>query len=190
MTQENYLKYLKLKSKNFARNKEIFEIIIYGSFIKGKEEARDIDILIIFKEESLVKRTELAQEFKGNLNKIKNLDIKTINLSELFDKNFLARQSVLIEGKSLIDNKSLAEKIGFKGYSLFEYSLRKLTHNEKTKFVYGLSGRNKEGILKKIKAIHIGKGVVLVPIRNSIIFEDFLKKWNLDYNQKNILMPI
>ena len=71
---------------------------------------------------------------------------------------------------------------------LFSYSLKKLNHNEKTKFTYSLIGRNSEGIVKKVKGESLGKGAVIVPIENGLIFEEFLEKWKLDYKRKNILV--
>lgn len=190
MMQENYLKFLELESKNFAKSKDIFDIILYGSKIKGKIETRDIDILIIFKEKPLKERAEITQQFKEKISKeISELDIKTINLLELFKNDFLARQSILTEGYSLIDNVPFSEKMGFLSYSLFTYNLKNLNHNSKTKFTYSLIGRNKEpGILKKLNAKPLGKGAVLLPIENSSFFEDFLKKWKINYNKKNILL--
>lgn len=187
--QENYSEYLISQSKKFAKKNEIFDIVLYGSATKGKSKVRDIDILIIFNNEPLKERVSKAQELKETLRKeIENLDIKTINLNELFQNEFLARQSILIEAISLIDNKSIAEKLGFKGYALFNYKLTNLNHNEKTKFTYALIGRNTEGILKKLKAEKLGKGALLIPIENSITFEEFLTKWEINFKSQNILI--
>ena len=187
--QENYSKYLISQSKKFAKKNEIFDVVLYGSATKGKSQARDIDILIIFTDEKLRTRVEIAQQLKEILKqKITNLDIKTINLSELFQKEFLARQSILIEAISLIDNLPIAEKLGFRGYTIFKYELKNLNHNEKTKFTYALSGRNSPGILKKFKAEKLGKGALLIPIENSITFEEFLTKWKIKFQSKNVLI--
>lgn len=185
MMQENYLKYLISKSKDFTKIHDIFDIILYGSSIKGKLDARDTDVLIIFKDKALNERSEISQEFKKILNpKIKNMDIKTINIHELFDSNFLARQGILAEGYSLMHDKPFAEILGFKGYSLFTYSLKNLNNTKKTRFTYALIGRDKQGVISKTSSKHLGKGVVMVPAEKSIIFEDFLKKWEIDYNKK------
>jgi predicted nucleotidyltransferase len=190
MIQKDYLRLLESESRAFEKDKSIFDIIIYGSNVKGKIEARDIDILIIFKEKPLEERVEITQKFKEEISrKIGKIDIKTINLSELFEANFLARQSILTEGYSLIDRLPLSEKIGFLSYSLFTYKLKNLNHNDKTKFTYSLIGRGKnQGILKKLNAKPLGKGVFLLPIQNSSFFDDFLKIWKIDYNKRNILM--
>ena len=190
MIQKDYLRLLESESRAFEKDKSIFDIIIYGSNVKGKIEARDIDILIIFKEKPLEERAEITQKFKEKISrKIGKIDIKTINLSELFEANFLARQSILTEGYSLIDCLPISEKIGFLSYSLFTYKLKNLNHNDKTKFTYSLIGRGKnQGILKKLNAKPLGKGAVLLPTQNSSFFDDFLKIWKIDYNKRNILM--
>ena len=187
--QKDYLKYLISISKKFSKNKDIFDIVIYGSSIKGKINERDVDVLVIFKEKSLNERIEIVQKIKETIKeKIKNIDLKTINLSELFEREFLARQAILSESYSLIYKIPFSERMGFENYILFTYSLKNLNHNEKTKFVYSLIGRNREGILQKLKAKSLGKATLIIPIENSIIFEEFLQKWKIKYNKKNIMI--
>lgn len=188
---ENYLKYLTLVCKKFARKNDILDIVLYGSAVKSKEEIRDIDILLIFLNKKLKERIDIAQNLKSILRrKIKSIDIKTINLIELFERDFLARQGILIEGYSLLHNIEFSKRLGFEGHALFTYNLKNLNHNEKTKFTYVLIGRNKEGIIKQLSAKPLGKGAVRVPIKNSLIFEEFLKKWKINYDKKDILTPI
>jgi predicted nucleotidyltransferase len=188
MIQKDYLNYLILKSKKLAKGKDILDIVLYGSIVKGKLDSRDVDIIIIFENKPLKERLNISQNFKNNLKKELELDIKTINLKELFEKDFLARQGVLIEGYSLLHNEKFSGRFGFKGYSIFTYNLMNLNHNEKTKFTYALIGRREEkGMLKQISASPLGKGAVKIPIENSIIFEDFLKRWKLTYKKEDIL---
>ncbi len=189
MIAEQYLKSLKLESKKFKKNKEIFDIVLYGSTTRSKRNANDIDVVIIFQNLPLKDRLEISQKFKKSL-QIKNIDIKSININELFDKTFLARQGIITEGKSLIDDKPFSKKIGFSGFGLFNYSLEKLSNTEKTKFSYALNGRRQqEGILKKLKAKRLGKGVIIIPINKSDLFAEFLETWKIEFKQKHILIP-
>ncbi len=187
--QKNYLKYLISRSKKFAQKKEIFDILLYGSSVKGKEKPRDTDILMLFERTPLKERTEIAHEFKIFISKKYKTDVKTINLKELFEREFLARQGVLIEGYSLLHKEKFSERLGFGGYSLFNYNLKNFNHNKKTKFTYALIGRrNEKGIIKQLDIIPCGKGVYKVPIENSLVFEEFLIKWGVEYNKENILV--
>jgi len=186
--QKDYLNYLISESKKLAKESDIFDIVLYGSNVKGKLDSNDIDIVIIFENKPLKERLNLSQKFKNNLKKDLKLDIKTINMKELFEKDFLARQGVLIEGYSLLHNEKFSKRLGFRGYSIFMYNLMNLNHNEKTRFTYALIGRRGEkGMLKNSDAVFLGKGAVKIPIENSIIFEDFLKRWNINYKKKDIL---
>jgi len=186
--QKDYLNYLRSESKKFAKKNKLFDIVIYGSNVKGKLDFNDIDIVLIFEEKPLKERLEIAQNFKNLIKRNLKIDIKTINLKELFEKDFLARQGILIEGRSLVHNQKFSERMGFEGYSLFSYNLKNLNHNDKTRFTYALIGRREEkGMLKQVESISLGKGSVKIPIGNSIIFEDFLKTWNITYKRENIL---
>lgn len=188
---ENYLKYLISECKKFAKKYDVFDIVLYGSAVKGKEKARDIDLLLIFKERKLKERANISQELKDILHKkIEKIDIKTINLEELFEKEFLARQGIFVEGYSLLYCTAFSKKLGFIGYALFTYNLKNLDHNEKTKFTYALIGRNSQGMKKQLNAEHLGKGAITIPIENSLIFEDFLQKWKINYKKKHILVSL
>ncbi|OGJ20405.1 hypothetical protein A3K73_00130 [Candidatus Pacearchaeota archaeon RBG_13_36_9] len=188
---KNYLKYLESECEKFAKQQKLFDIVLYGSSVKGKEEAGDIDLLLVFEDENLKERVRVAQELKEILSKkLKNIDLKTINLKELFEKEFLARQGILIEGHSLLYNKDFSKRLGFEGAALFTYNLKGLNHNEKTKFTYALIGRNGPGMIKKLGVEALGRGAVMVPVKESLVFEDFLQKWKLNYKKKNILISL
>ena len=186
---EDYARYLASVCKKFAKGNDVFDIVLYGSIVKGKEDAEDIDLLLIFKEKKLNERVEISQRLKEILRKkIPNIDIKSINLVELFEKEFLARQGMLVEGLSLLHDMKISKRLGFESYALFTYKLTNLNHNEKTKFTYALIGRTSKGMIKQLTAKPLGKGAIIVPTDKSIIFENFLQRWNINYKKNNILM--
>ena len=82
---ENYLNFLISKSKVFVKKHIIFDIVLFGSSVKGKIEPEDIDIALIFNNESLEKRMQLSHEFKSIFkSRIKKIHIESINISDLF----------------------------------------------------------------------------------------------------------
>jgi len=189
MTVENFLKLIISKSKKYKKNKEIFDIVLYGSLVRRKRKVNDIDILFIFYQLPLKERLIITQQFKKEISTIRNIDIKTINLDELFSKNFLAKQGVLIEGISLIDNKPFSEKIGFNGFGLFSYKTTQLSNTEKVRFSYALNGRRKEiGFLERVEGKRVGNGAFLIPIKNLELFYEFLEKWKIEFKIKKILV--
>jgi predicted nucleotidyltransferase len=183
------LKELKKCLKSEKENIKIFDIILYGSSVKGWLEPHDIDILVIFREGSLKERLGKIQDIKKKLNN-KKLDIKGILLEELFKEEFFARSGVIAEGISLFTGDKISRKIGYEGYCLFVYSLKDKKHSEKVKFNYLLSGRNSKGIIKELNGVSLGPGVVKIPIKNSNEFKDILKKHEIKFEKKVILEEI
>ncbi|MBU1129348.1 MAG: nucleotidyltransferase domain-containing protein [Nanoarchaeota archaeon] len=194
MTSEKFLKLLELESKKLKQKENIFDIILYGSYVKGKRKPNDIDIMIIFNKTPINQQLELIQKFKERILKTKEyennkLDIKAINLKELFNKGFLSRQGILTSGLSLIDKTFFAEKLGFTAKTLFIYELKNLSNTEKTKFSFALNGRrNEKGLFKKLNLQKLGKNVFLSPIKNSDLIKEFLEKGKINYESKNILI--
>ncbi|MBT4376126.1 nucleotidyltransferase domain-containing protein [archaeon] len=187
MIAEKFLKLLTSESKKL-KNKEIFDIVIYGSSVKGKRKINDIDIIFIFNNFPLEKRLEITQKFKSKIN-LKNLDIKSINLKELFDKTFLARQGIILEGISLLDGKPFSKKLGFEGFTLFTYNTSKLSNTEKVKLTFALNGRREEkGLITKLDSKKLGNGKILVPIRNSNLFLEFLETRNIEFKLEQLLI--
>jgi len=182
------LKELKKWLSKEKNDKNIFDIVLYGSSVKGKSKPNDLDILIIFKEGKLKERLEKSQQIKKKIQFNGKIDIKNILWEEMFQAEFFARSGIFLAGISVFDNKPLAKKMGFESHSLFVYNLKDKTHNEKVKFNYILSGRNSEGIIKKLSGKHLAPGVVQIPIKNSLEFEEVLKKSKINYSKSNIMI--
>ena len=85
MTWKRYLKSLESISKKFSEKEKLFDIILYGSAVKGKDEPRDIDIVLIFFDKEIRERLDLAQNFKKYLPKTLRFDIQTLNVNDFFD---------------------------------------------------------------------------------------------------------
>src|SRR3989338_8909452 len=101
------LKELKKYLKNYKKDKNIFDIVVYGSGVKGKAVPNDIDIAVIFKEGSLKERLAKIQSIKKKIKLGKNIDIKGIVWEEMFQEQFFARSGIFLEGISLFDGKPL-----------------------------------------------------------------------------------
>ena len=186
------LKLLKKYLKYEKKDKSIFDIIIYGSAVKGKEKFRDIDILVIFLNGSLRERLDKIHIIKNKLKRAidKEIDIKQILIKDMFLSEFLARTGILLEGISLFRNKQFCEILGFKAFTLFWYNLKGLTHSQKVKFNYILAGRKSRGIIEEFKGARLVSGAVKIPIENSFGFEEILDANKINYKKKNILEEI
>lgn len=183
-------KKLKKSLKNYLNNEEIFDIVLFGSFAKGSLGPNDLDLLVIFKKGSLKERLNKLQMIKQEIKTIfKKIDLKQSLLEDLFSDSFFARTGILLEGISLKNDKPFSENLGFKGICLYSYNLENLSHNEKVKFNYILSGRNNnKGIIDLFEIKRIANGALLVPINKSLEFEIILNNNKINYSKKNILI--
>lgn len=174
------------------KEERIFDIVIFGSLVKGKPDPRDIDIMVIFIEGSLKERVDIIQGIKSRIKKKidANLDIKQCLLKDLFSPEFLARTGILLEGYSIFKAKKFCETLGFSSYSLFWYNLKNLSHSQKVKFNYILAGRNQKGVIELLNGTRLMSGVVKIPIEHSLEFENIVKNNKITYNKKNILEEI
>jgi len=178
-----------LKNKKIEPN--IFDIVLYGSSVKGKEEPNDIDLIIIFKYGMLKERLSIIQKYKQIIKTKIKLDIKSILVDELFNKEFFARSGIFFEGISLLDGTRFSGKIGFDSFTLFSYDMKNKNHAEKVRFNYLLSGRKGyDGILKMFNGKRLNLGLIQLPVNKSDEFEDILKNNNVIYSKMNILKQI
>lgn len=182
------LKKLKKYLKPKKQDKTIFDIVVYGSAVKGKTMPRDFDIIVIFREGTLKERLTKIQSIKKNIKLEKKIDVKGILWEELFQEEFFARSGIFLEGISLFDEKPFSHKVGFEGFTIFMYNLQDKTHTEKVKFNYILSGRDDIGIVKMLEGKHLAPGIIQIPIKNSLEFEEVLKRHNINCSKKNLLI--
>ena len=172
-------------------HKNIWDIGIYGSTIRGKIDANDIDIIIILKEIlNINEKLKLSQDLKFKINDLfnKKIDVKCIDINDMMDDNLLARTGIVAETFLIKNNKSLANLFGFDSFYIFEYNLGNLTKSEKQQFLYALNGRgNNKGLIKSYNLEHIGGGVLKIPLKFSEDIKEFFEKNRVSYKIKRIL---
>ncbi len=184
------LENLKLKNelKKFVSGKEIDDILLFGSAVRGKEKPNDLDILVIFnekvdKEEEYGVRKILKKYFD-------NLSIVSKTQKTILEASFDARESFLFEAISLLTGKNLAQEYGFISFGMFKYGFSNWDKLQKTKFYYALNGRGSaEGIFQKLDCIKLSDQIILVPLDKIELFREFLDSWELDYKYVPMVIP-
>jgi len=156
---------IKKKLKKLLTDKNIQEIVLFGSFVKGKVEPKDIDIAIILNK----KEFDLNKE-NSNL---QGFHVSFLDFEDFFKPTSLIR-TLFREGYSLKNNKYFSEVYGFKNRCLFRYELTGLTSSEKVITVNFLRGKNKEkGLVLDKQGEWISNQVFLCPVIFDSIFERF-----------------
>lgn len=164
---------LKRNLKKLLKKYNLIEdVIIFGSFLKGRDKPKDIDLAFIVKEKNL----ELIPLIKKNLG-IDNVHLEFINIKDIYStKLFL---NLLNEGYSVKYNKFLRDILNIHPMKMYTYDLKHLNKSKKTLFGIALKKN-----LRRINGEKIGIGSVLIPINQTSYFEDFLEIWGLKYKTK------
>jgi len=177
-------------SNNFYKKykKDIKDIILFGSFIRGKTKPNDIDLLIIFKNKI---DKEIEYEFKKIISKLQyEFSIISKTEKEIIEPSFDARESVLFEGYSILNSRFLAEEHGFKSFGLFVYSTKELSNAKKTKFYYSLKGRaSNKGVIDDWKAICLSDNILLAPLDKIESAKEFFEYWGIKYRYSPLMVP-
>ena len=148
---------IKSKVKIYLKDPEILDIILFGSYIKGKNEPNDIDLAII--------------SDKKEIKKIGGFHISLIKPKEIFFNPPSIINTLFREGYSLKNNKFLSEVMRFKSKILFSYSLTNLNPSTKVKIVKLLRGNNSKGMVKEYGGEWIARQVFIVPLNAEYIIE-------------------
>lgn len=163
---------LKKNLRKILRKYDIIkDIIIFGSFVKGRDNPKDIDLAFIVKK----KNTKLVPLIKKEIG-INKAHLDFITVDDVFSPLFL---SLINEGYSIKKNKFLRNVLNIRPMRLYAYDLKHLDKSKKTLFGIALKKS-----LKKIKGEKVSIGSVLVPINQTSYFEDFLDAWGMKYKTK------
>lgn len=171
--------------KIFKKRKDVLDVVLFGSLAKGKTEPNDIDVCIIFRENT-------DSDFINELNQEKRFE--RIHFSALTADNFFRNphtliRSVLFEGKSLITNKKLSNLYGLNAYAMFTYDIRKLQNSKKVRFLYALKGRkNQTGIVEDFKGRFIAKNAFIIPVGKDREMIEVMEMWNIKFERKQIFL--
>ena len=176
--------------KFYQKNKEeVIDIILFGSFVKGKQKPNDLDLLLLFKSKT---NLDLSYTLRKSLEKLNfRVEVTSKTYMDLFDENFKARESFLTEGYSLILNKFISQGLGFNNFILFQYNLKNLNKSQRMMFYYALYGRKKTDsvILQKLNSKKFSENLILTPVTQKEPMKDFLNSWNLDFQKIPVLIP-
>jgi len=177
------VKYLKEELKKIDLT-EILDIFLFGSAVKGKEFPKDIDLCIIFRKK-VDDKTLISME-----KRLKNLNV---HLSSLVADNFFRKshslvKALLVEGISIFNGKSFINNFGFFSKILYSYDLSNLAASKKVRFVYLMKGRKEKGMVEKIGGEWMTDSCFIIPIIKDSEILSILKKWQINYKRKEILI--
>ena len=170
--------------KLLRKYKEINDIYIFGSFVKGKFKPTDIDLAIVLKNTKQSELLTIRKKFDFYFSEKVHLNL--ILMENLFNNALF--KTLLEEGYSLLNNNFLYERLDYKSGAIFSFDLSRLKKSKKVLFSYALHGKKKEsGILSRLNGKRIGKAVIFIPVDYMDEFKQFLELWNVEYYMMKVL---
>lgn len=165
---------IKSRLKNVLKDKRIIDIIVFGSFVKGKPNPKDVDLAIISEHDS-------REEIEG------------FHISSIKPVNFFYHPPTIIttiikEGYSLKENKPFAEVLRYKSKVLFVYNLTSLSNSQKVKIVNSLRGKNGQGLVEENGGEWLSNNVFLSNINSEYVFEQFFIFQKVKFKKLNVLI--
>ncbi len=201
------------KIKNFIGSKlsefkEIESIVLFGSLASGKfNKESDIDICILFKQNTPKMLQNTIFNYFLSLGKDLNLSIQCVfflpedinNWDRIFIENILA------EGQLLYGNSNyyeiLIKTLEFKPYQIITLNLRALNSSDKMKLkriLYGykttkkysekLYKYKKEGIVKKLQGMKLGRGSFIIPEKGLLLVVNKFKEFSIKFSNFRVWM--
>lgn len=166
---------IKSKLKKYLKDKEIYDIILFGSFVKGKEDYSDIDL-------AFVARKDIEFDNEG-------FHVAVLKPEDFFGKPPSLVNTLLREGYSLKNNRLFAESFNFSPNVLFNYNLSSLSPSLKVKVVNALRGRKDErGLVLENKGEWVSNNVFVVGVNNESLFEKFFLNFKIKFQKRYVLM--
>jgi len=165
---------LKTLLKNY---KSVYDFIIFGSFVKSKLSPKDIDIAMISSSSDSV----FIGEIKQKIDKITDTaHLQIINYND-FLKSKLPYY-ILSEGYSVKLNRYIPDKLKINRKTLYSFELTNMNQSQKVMFNKAL-----RSLVQTTKSQKVGKGAVLVDVKNSGEFEDLFNQWQSKIKKKEFL---
>lgn len=167
---------------------EVDDILVFGSYVRGKTAPCDIDIMVIFSKKV---NKQVEYEIRKIIEKsYSNISIISKTRDSLQDPSFDARESYLFEAKSFFTKQTMGEKYGYLSFGMFKYDFKNWNKLKKTKFYYALNGRGKSlGVIGNLTGMKLSDRIVLIPLDNIEEFKNFLEEWKIEYKYIPILLP-
>lgn len=167
--------FIRRKLKNILDKKDVLDVVLFGSVVKGKAVPGDVDIAIISK------KTEAVH--------LEGFHISLLSPEDFFVQPPSLITTLLREGYSLKYRKFLAERYQFLGRVLFIYEVASLNPSLKVKIVTTLRGKkNNKGMVDELGGVWLANQVFQAPLMSTHLFEQFFLNFHVPFKKYFMLI--
>ncbi|MBU0757384.1 MAG: hypothetical protein KKF44_04910 [Nanoarchaeota archaeon] len=179
------------KKQKLSYDKEVIDIVQFGSSVIEGSKANDIDIAVIFNRFSVKKQLIEAQKIKKQLSIFSDLPIHihSFDYYSFFIPSNFSRDNILFNGKSIITGNNFSRQFGLEPRVQIKYSLKHLPKKDKVKLHYLLNGKNKSGgLLNEYGGKIVSPGIVQILPEHIIIFESKINEITKEIEIKKMFL--
>ena len=164
---------IKKELKIYLKDKRVYDVVLFGSFVKGKLTPGDIDVAVISDEE---------------LDEIRGFHISFFKTQDFFTNIPSLVNTLFREGFSLKHNKSFSEVYGFRNKCMFVYDLTSLNSSNKVRVVNFLRGKGDKGLVVGEGGEWVVNGVFICPVNKDYLFEQFFLNHKIKFKKSYLLI--
>ena len=112
--------------RNWIKENKVIDVVMFGSFVRGKTNPSDIDLCIIITNEQEKNSIDLVDNLYQLEKKFqKKFHVSILTTDSIISGNTLAN-TLITEGLSIKNNMDFSKIIGFTQKSIFTYNLSRL----------------------------------------------------------------
>jgi len=165
---------VKKKLRPYLTNPKVFDVVLFGSFVKGKSNPFDIDVVVIADCE---------------LEEIEGFHISFLSPTDFF-KNIPSLVSTIFkEGFSLKHEKYFSAVYGFENKCMFIYELSGLSSSKKVQVVNFLRGnKQQKGLVEDKRGEWLSQGCFSCAIEYDYLFDQFFINQKVKFKKYYLLM--
>tara|TARA_Y100000310_G_C20573782_1_gene759416 strand:- start:509 stop:1081 length:573 start_codon:yes stop_codon:yes gene_type:complete len=179
---------LSQKKPKLVYSNDVIDVVQFGSSVIEGRSPNDLDIAVIYNKILLKEQLIESQKIKRQLEKLTDLKIhiKSFDYYSLLRASNFARESIIFNGISLINNDYFSKSLfSFEPKLQIYYSLNKFEKKDKIRFNYLINGKKKSyGLLRKYDGKIVKPGLLEIPPEYEEIFIDALDNFKVDYKIK------
>ncbi len=164
--------------------KDIVDIFLFGSAIKGKQSPNDIDICLVFREKI---NLEIIKEIGNILGD--QFHISSLVVDNFFTNPHSLTHTMLLEGISLISGNKFADVFSLRGKILYNYDLTDEKPSKKVRFVYLLRGRDHlKGLIENWGGEFISNNAFMIDMTKDNEAQELFNKWRIKHKRTKLLL--
>ena len=115
--------------------------------------------------------------------------LSSLSVDNFFTNPHSLAKTIILEGKSILTNKTFLDSFNLKAQLLYSYDLSHEEANKKVRFVYLLRGRGKAaGLVQAWKGEFISNNAFIVPIGIDEEIRFVFDQWKIKHQRRKILL--